>query len=65
LIKAALLAVMLVLAGVNEWRVRSSRPLPVGQMQGLSSSVGLELALGMVVFAVAALLSGTPPTSTG
>jgi putative copper export protein len=30
---------------------------------GLSSGIGIELTLGIVVFAVAALLSSTPPTT--
>lgn len=63
LVKAALLAVMLALAGLHEWRVRSSRPLSLGRLGGLSSGIGIELTLGIVVFAVAALLSSTPPTT--
>jgi putative copper export protein len=32
---------------------------------GLQRGVGIELALGVVVFGVAAVLSGTPPSLTG
>jgi copper transport protein len=57
LIKVALLVIMLALAGVNEWRAR------VAGISGFGRGVGLELALGVVVFGVAALLSSTPPSS--
>jgi copper transport protein len=56
LVKSGLLAIMLGLAGVNEWRRRAP-----GQV-GLHLGVAAELALGVVVFGVAAVLSGTPPT---
>jgi copper transport protein len=49
LVKIALLAAMLLLAGFN-------------QLRGLGRGVPLEFALGVVVFGVAAMLSGTPPT---
>lgn len=55
LIKVGLLVVMLALAGVNEWRARASG------LVGFGRGVGLELALGVVVFGVAALLSSTAP----
>jgi copper transport protein len=59
LIKVTLFVAMLGLAGFNEWRARRSR------MVGLRRGVGVELALGVVVFGVAAVLSGTPPSLTG
>jgi copper transport protein len=66
LIKVGLLAMMLLLAGVNEWRVRAAGGAGSGgalaQAGGLSRGIGIELTLGIVVFAVAALLSGTPPS---
>jgi len=49
LVKVALLAAMLLLAAFN-------------QLRGLGRGVPLEFALGVVVFGVAAMLSGTPPT---
>jgi putative copper export protein len=49
LLKLALLVCMLGLAGVN-------------QMRGFGSGVRVELAMGILVFGVAAMLSGTPPT---
>jgi copper transport protein len=57
LIKVGLLLGMLLLAGVNEWHVRAS-----GTLASFGRGVRVELALGVVVFAVAAMLSGTPPT---
>ena len=62
LVKVGLLLGMLLLAGMNEWRARSAGGAAFGQMRGLSRGIGVELTLGVVVFAVAALLSGTPPT---
>jgi copper transport protein len=56
LAKVGLLLAMLVLAGVNEWRRRQS---PADARLG--RGVAVELTLGVVVFAVAAILSGTPP----
>ena len=56
-LKTVLLAVMLALAGLNEWRRRAP-----GGLVGLERGVRAELALGVVVFGVAAMLSGTPPT---
>jgi copper transport protein len=65
MIKVGLLTLMLLLAGMNEWRVRTTGALAMARVRGFSGGVGLELALGVVVFAVAALLSGTPPTPNG
>jgi copper transport protein len=62
LIKAGLLLVMLLLAGMNEWRVRSAGSAELTRVRGLSRGIGVELTLGVVVFGVAALLSGTSPT---
>jgi copper transport protein len=61
LIKVGLLTLMLLLAGMNEWRVRTTAT-PV---RGFSRGVSVELTLGVLVFAVAALLSSTPPTPNG
>jgi copper transport protein len=60
LVKVGLLACMLVLAGFNEWHSRQTSAAAVGLRRG----VRVELALGVVVFAVAAMLSGTPPSPT-
>ncbi len=49
LIKVALLMCMFGLAGLN-------------QLRGFGAGVRLELVVGVVVFGVAAMLSGTPPT---
>jgi len=49
---------MLLLAGLNEWRARATR------IVGFGYGVRAELTLGVVVFAVAAVLSGTPPNPT-
>jgi len=49
---------MLALAGFNEWRARAS-----SVVRGFSRGVGAELALGVVVFGVAAVLSSTPPAT--
>lgn len=57
-LKSALLVAMLALASWNEWRRRAASP----SLAGLHRGVAVELALGVVVFGVAAVLSGTPPT---
>jgi copper transport protein len=59
LVKVAFLLAMLGLAAYNEWRARRAPSV------GLQRGVGIELALGVVVFGVAAVLSGTPPSLTG
>jgi copper transport protein len=59
LIKIGLLAAMLVFAGLNEWRARAASAVAVAR------GVRLELALGVLVLAVAAMLSGTPPSPLG
>jgi copper transport protein len=75
LVKIVLAAGMLVLAGFNEWHGRaaassdsagsaSSTPGSPGRLSGLRRGVRAELALGVVVLGVAAVLSGTPPTPT-
>jgi copper transport protein len=61
LVKAGLLAVMLLLALMNEWRVRTASSLTLGLIGGVRA----ELAIGLIVLAVAALLSGTPPSISG
>jgi copper transport protein len=61
LIKAGLLVGMLLLAGFNELQTR--RPATAALVLG--RGVQLELALGVVVFGVAAVLSGTPPSPAG
>jgi copper transport protein len=53
LVKVGLLIVMLLLAGLNERRLRHG----VAPARGMR----LEVAVGLVVLAVAAMLSGTPP----
>jgi copper transport protein len=55
LLKSTFLVGMLVLAGWNEWRRRAAG------MVGLQPGVRLELVVGVIVFGVAAVLSGTPP----
>jgi copper transport protein len=62
LLKVGLLAAMLLLAGMNEWRARATRGGAPVQERGLSNGIGIELLLGVVLFAVAAVLSGTPPS---
>jgi copper transport protein len=63
LIKVGLLVFMLLLAGRNEWRVRTASSIPgFTRTRGLSGGISIELALGVLVFGVAALLSSTPPT---
>ena len=61
LVKVGLLVAMLLLAVFNEWRVRTASSLALGLVGGVRA----ELALGLVVLAVAALLSGTPPSVAG
>lgn len=58
LAKIGLMALMVVLAVVNEWRAR--RPATDAAV-GLRRGVGVELAVGATILAVAAVLSGTPP----
>ena len=58
LIKIVLLVIMLGLAGFNEWQTRRAAASALGLRRG----VRLELALGVFVLAVAAMLSGTPPS---
>jgi copper transport protein len=65
LVKVGLFLAMLLLAGMNELRVRAAlggSSSPTAQVRGLSSGIGIELTLGLIVFAVAALLSSTPPS---
>lgn len=59
LLKVALLVGMLVLAAVNEWRGRHT--LAGSWRRGVRA----ELALGVIVLAVAAVLSGTAPAQGG
>jgi putative copper export protein len=54
LIKIGLLAAMLGLAGLNTWRFRKDGA-------ALSRGVQIELALGVITLAVAAVLTGTAP----
>jgi copper transport protein len=61
LVKVGLLVAMLLLAVFNAWRVRNASPMTLGLVGGVRA----ELALGLVVLAVAALLSGTPPSVAG
>jgi copper transport protein len=58
LVKVGVLFAMLLLAGFNEWQTRQTRAEPLGLRRGVRA----ELGLGVVVFAVAAMLSGTPPS---
>ena len=55
LVKIALLLGMLTLAAMNEWRGRRGAGL-------VQRGIRAELVLGVVVLAIAATLSGTPPT---
>ena len=57
LAKLGALLLMLVLAGFNEWRTQTT-----AGVVAVSRGLGLELALGVLVLAVAAMLSGTPPS---
>ena len=62
--KIALLAAMLVLAAYNTRHGRlhfASGDVKIGQLRALPRGIGAELALGVVVLAVAAVLTGTPP----
>jgi copper transport protein len=58
LVKIGLLLAMLLLAGYNEWQTRQPHTAAVGLRRG----VRIEFGLGVLVFAAAALLSGTPPS---
>ena len=60
LVKVGLLVVMLLLAVSNEWRSR--RAAFAGP--GIVGGVRAEVAVGLIVLAVAALLSGTPPSTS-
>jgi copper transport protein len=66
LVKIGLLVAMLVLAGFNELQGRralAAEPTTAdGPATGVGRGVRLELALAVIVLAVAALLSGTPPS---
>ncbi|MGI9147152.1 MAG: copper resistance CopC/CopD family protein [Chloroflexota bacterium] len=66
LAKLGLFAGMLSLAGFNTWhgrsRFRDAGELTASGPRVLRQSVWAELALGAVVLAVAAVLTGTPPT---
>ena len=59
LVKVVLLAAMLLLAGFNEWHTRGR---VYAAALGLRRGVGIELGLGVLVLAAAAMLSGTPPS---
>jgi copper transport protein len=64
LVKVGLLLTMLALAAFNEWRGRLAVAAAAAdgkQPSGLRRGVRFELAVGVVVLAVAAVLSGTPP----
>ena len=61
LVKVGLLVAMLLVALFNEWRVRTASSVAFGLIRGVRA----ELALGLIVLAVAAVLSGTPPSLTG
>ena len=65
LLKTLLLIAMLLLAGFNEWRARTTSRVAIAQVRGFGRGLSVELAFGMVVFAVAAMLSGTPPPPGG
>jgi copper transport protein len=58
LVKVVLLVMMLALAAFNEWQTRRAGQAAVGVRRG----VRVELAVGVIVLAVAAMLSGTPPS---
>jgi copper transport protein len=62
LAKIGLLAAMLGLATFNELRARRRVAEADGQTSGLRRGVRAELAIGVLVLAVAAMLSGTPPS---
>jgi copper transport protein len=59
LVKVALLLAMLLLAGFNEWQTRGR---VYAAALGLRRGVGVELGLGVLALAVAAMLGGTPPS---
>lgn len=64
LVKIALLGAMLILAAFNTWHGRAQLFIAAahtGHLRVLRRSVRAELALGVVVLAVAAILTGTPP----
>ncbi len=61
LVKVALLVGMLSLAAFNTWQ--GALHVSSGQLRMLRRSMWAELALGVVVLAVAAVLTGTPPVS--
>jgi copper transport protein len=65
LVKIGLLLAMLLLATFNEWRARAADSVAVGEVRGLRRGVRVELAVGVVVLGVAAMLSGTPPSPLG
>jgi copper transport protein len=62
LLKTGQLLAMLSLAVFNEWRARTTAEVSVGEIRGFRRGVRLELAVGVLVLAVAAMLSGTPPS---
>ena len=65
LVKIVLVAGMLLLAGFNEWRARTAAAVAAGsdrRVGGLRRGVRAELALGIVVLGVAAVLTGAAPT---
>jgi len=62
--KIALLGAMLGLAAFNTWQGGlhlASDSVKIGQMRQLPRGIRAELVLGVVVLAVAAVLTGTPP----
>jgi copper transport protein len=61
LLKIGLLVVMLVVAATNDFRGRRATDESSAVGRRLSRGARVELALGVVVLAVAAILSGTPP----
>jgi copper transport protein len=65
MLKAGLLVAMLLLAARNDWRARANAPVALARVREFNRGVRLELTLGLVVFAVAAMLSGTPPSPIG
>ena len=63
LVKIVLVAVMLLLAGLNEWRGRTAVASGSGvRLSGLRRGVRAELAVGVVVLGVAAILTGAAPS---
>ena len=65
LAKIGLLLAMLLVATFNEWRARTADAVALGDVRGLRRGVRVELAVGVVVLGVAAMLSGTPPSVVG